>query len=214
MLQTRELAVRPMTALAGALRRVASDLASARAPWALVGGLAVSVRGEPRFTRDIDIAVAVATDTDAERLVADLLSCGYRTLAVLEHEATGRLATVRLRMPGQPASGIIVDLLLASSGIEAEIAAAAESMVVFPGVAIPVARRDHLMALKVLARDDARRPMDRADLLTLLAVASASEIESAIVAMNLVTERGYARGKNLVAEFSEVRADSAVGDGG
>ena len=66
-------------------------------------------------------------------------------------------------------------------------------MEVFPGVAIPVARRDHLMALKVLARNDARRPMDRADLLTLLAVATANEIESAIVAMHLVTERGCTR---------------------
>jgi hypothetical protein len=41
--------------------------------WALVGGLAVSVRSEPRFTRDLDVAVADEADLelacDAARLI-------------------------------------------------------------------------------------------------------------------------------------------------
>jgi hypothetical protein len=37
--------------------------------FALVGGLAVSVRAEVRFTRDVDLAVAVSSDAEAESLV-------------------------------------------------------------------------------------------------------------------------------------------------
>jgi hypothetical protein len=40
----------------------------ARISWAMLGGLAVSIRTEPRFTRDVDLAVAVAADDEAERL--------------------------------------------------------------------------------------------------------------------------------------------------
>ena len=54
------------------LRAVAGVLADAGVPWALVGGLAVSVRVEPRFTRDIDLAVAVEDDASAERLIREL----------------------------------------------------------------------------------------------------------------------------------------------
>jgi hypothetical protein len=39
---------------------------------ALVGGLAVSARTEPRFTRDADLAVAVASDAEAESLIRAL----------------------------------------------------------------------------------------------------------------------------------------------
>jgi hypothetical protein len=51
------------------LRRIVADLAATSHARALVGGLAVSVRTEPRFTRDADLAVAVTDDADAEALV-------------------------------------------------------------------------------------------------------------------------------------------------
>jgi hypothetical protein len=45
---------------------VAADaLEHAGARWALIGGLAVSTRIEPRFTRDIDLAVSVPDDASA-----------------------------------------------------------------------------------------------------------------------------------------------------
>lgn len=49
-----------MNAVESTLRRVAKDLTGLRQRWALVGGFAVSARSEPRFTRDVDIVVAVA----------------------------------------------------------------------------------------------------------------------------------------------------------
>lgn len=41
----------------------------------LVGGLAVSARSDPRFTRDVDLAVAVDGDADGEALIRALASC-------------------------------------------------------------------------------------------------------------------------------------------
>ena len=38
--------------------------------FALLGGLAVSARTDPRFTRDIDLAIAVGTDRGAEQVVS------------------------------------------------------------------------------------------------------------------------------------------------
>jgi hypothetical protein len=58
------------------LKRIADELGRMRRPFALVGGLAISVRGEVRFTRDVDIAVAVRDDADTEALT---LLNGLRT---------------------------------------------------------------------------------------------------------------------------------------
>ena len=62
-----------------------------------LGGVAVSVRTEPRFTRDLDFAIAVANDDEAARYVFDLRQCGYVLHTALEQTARGRLSTVRLR---------------------------------------------------------------------------------------------------------------------
>ena len=56
-----------MNIVEAALRQIATDLNSRHQRWALVGGFAVSVRAEPRFTRDV--AVAVPDDNAAEGLV-------------------------------------------------------------------------------------------------------------------------------------------------
>ena len=60
------------------LRCAVADLSGAGAPFALVGGLAVSVRTEPRLTRDLDFAVAVADDASVEDIVGHLLAVNLR----------------------------------------------------------------------------------------------------------------------------------------
>jgi len=42
-----------------ALEAATADLRELAAPFALVGGLAIAARAEPRMTRDVDFAVAV-----------------------------------------------------------------------------------------------------------------------------------------------------------
>ena len=191
-----------MSALSGALGSVAALLSGADRAWALVGALAVSARTEPRFTRDIDIAIAVADDADAENVVRYLAQRGYAVFSVVEQDATKRLATARLSgaaLPGE--TPVIVDLLFASSGIEPEIARAAEVLTIVPGVDMPVARSGHLLALKVLSRSDGR-PQDAADIVALLRVLDGPERARAFDAARLIADRGFARGKDLRAELT------------
>jgi hypothetical protein len=58
------------------------------------------VRSEARFTRDVDIALVATDDEDAERWIFALRADGYSIAATVEHEATHRFATARLRGPG------------------------------------------------------------------------------------------------------------------
>ncbi|MFD4433276.1 nucleotidyl transferase AbiEii/AbiGii toxin family protein, partial [Nocardia sp. NPDC058497] len=58
-----------MNVLEAALRRARADVDKLGYRWALVGGFAVSARSIPRFTHDIDLAIAVADDSDAEAMV-------------------------------------------------------------------------------------------------------------------------------------------------
>jgi predicted nucleotidyltransferase len=182
--------------LEAALRGIATELDRQGRSWAVVGGLAVSARVEPRFTRDIDLAMAVADDTDAEALVHALVASGYRVTASLEQESVGRLATVRLEAPGEGPEGVVVDLLFASSGIEPEVVGAADVLEVFPGLSVRVARGGHLLALKLLSKSPGR-PQDPVDIVALLRQASASDLQEARVMCDLIVQRGYGRGRDL-----------------
>jgi hypothetical protein len=192
-----------VTSLEEALRQISTHLTEAHVPFALVGGLAVSARTEPRFTRDADLAVAVASDAEAEALVRELRARGYGIDAIVEQDAVGRLATARLTRSSQ-ARAPVIDLLFASSGIEREVVAEAEPLELLPKLVISVARVGHLIALKVLSRDDVSRPQDLADLRALLRVTSASELERARQALVLVAARGYHRGRELALELQRV----------
>lgn len=193
-----------MNPLEGLLHQISKQLENRRQGWALVGGLAVSVRSEPRFTRDLDIAVAVADDPSAEQLVHHLTASGFRAMATVEQEATHRLATVRLAPAGDRPQTLMLDLLFASSGIEVEICAEAERLEVFPDCFIPVARVHHLIVLKTLARDDRTRPQDVADLRQLIAVADETDLLSACDAARLIEKRGFNRSRNLVEAVRQV----------
>jgi hypothetical protein len=186
-----------VTTLEAALRRIVADLARTPRRYALVGGFAVSARTEPRFTRDVDLVVAVADDAAAEELLRDLAQRGYTVVTAIEQDAAGRLASARLATP--LGDDLVVDLLFASSGVEPEIAERAEAMEILPQLVVPVARTGDLLALKLLARDDVTRPQDAADLRALRAVASADDLALARQTVALIAERGFARGRNLIA---------------
>lgn len=195
-----------MNAVESTLRRVAKDLTGLRQRWALVGGFAVSARSEPRFTRDVDIVVAVANDDAAESLVRQLLTQQYHLLASVEQDAARRLAAVRLGATADTAANVVVDLLFASCGIEPEIAEAAEEIEILPDLVAPVATTAHLIAMKLLARDDDRRPQDRSDLRALVDAASPQDIQDARKAIELITLRGFHRDRDLAAEWTRLAA--------
>ena len=189
-----------MNSLEAALRRVAEDLNKSGLPWALVSGFAVSARVEPRFTRDIDIAVLVDDDLAAEALVRSLISDGYTASSSVEHDS-GRLAMVRLNSVRGDA--VVVALLFASSGIEAEIAQAAEAVEITPGLNVPLATAGHLIALKILARDDLGRPQDAADLRAFRSVARREDLALAEEAIVLIDARRFSRGRDLRRAFAD-----------
>lgn len=195
-----------MSSLFDLLAEVDRDLRDCHSRWALVGGLAVGARTEPRFTRDLDLVVAVENDSVAEQLVLSLRKKGYEISAVIEQARTGRLATVRL-LPRT--DGRLVDLLFASSGIELDVVDAAELLELSPSLTAPVAKVGHLIAMKVLSRDDQRRPQDRMDLAALLGVASKAELELAYTAVQRIVVSGCHRGRPLADELGQAIAEFA-----
>jgi hypothetical protein len=191
------------------LRHAASCFHEIDMPWALVGGLAVSVRTEPRFTRDIDVAAVVSDDATAESVIGRLRERGFRPTMIVEQEAVRRLATVRLLPPRAEDVDLMVDLLFASSGIEAEICAEADVLEVFPDLLLPVATPAHLLALKILSRDDRSRPQDGADIRQLLCTMDQAAIMHTREACRLIEVRGFHRNRDLQGALEASMQESA-----
>jgi predicted nucleotidyltransferase len=171
--------------------------------------MAVSVRARPRTTEDLDVAVAVGSDREAEKVAAAFRTLGYLYLPehALEQLEVGRLATVRFASPGSQVEpgGVVVDLLFASSGIENEVVAAADLLEILPGFVVPVARTGHLIALKVLAGRD----LDVRDARWLWEAAAEEDKQLARDMLFLIAERRFNRGKDLIAELAGVLAEEA-----
>ena len=140
-----------------AARRLASRLERAtkaaveilreeKAPFALVGGVALGIRSAPRATQDVDLAVAV-DDAAAERLLRAFQNYGFQIDAVLVNKRDRSLATVRVH---DPTTKVLVDLLISFCGIEKEIVRAATTER-WGDLALPVVTRGHLIAMKLLA---------------------------------------------------------------
>ena len=168
--------------------------------FALVGGLAVSLRAEVRFTRDIDFALSVTENAEVELLVRELQAMGYKVKALIEQDAQHRLATVRLVAP----TGVPVDLLTASSGIEPELVKRAELVIWNTECSLHVARREELLALKVLSVTE-RRPQDLTDVRALLKAG----VDHATVEGNLaeIQARGFHRKQDLLAKYRQLVAE-------
>ncbi len=186
--------------LLSAASRVLASIRQENVQGCVVGGLAVSARCDPRFTRDVDIAVMVDSDERAEALVHALASRGMRIVGLVEQESVSRLAMARLVTD----DGLSIDLLIASSGIESEVVMSAETLEVVQGLLLPVARTGHLIALKLLSVAPGRET-DSADLRNLAAVADVEEWNLASEAVALIQERGFARGRQLDAELLILR---------
>jgi hypothetical protein len=90
------------TPVESALRRAIADLNAIKVQWSLIGGLAISVRSVSRFTKDLDFAVAVAGDLEAEDVVHRLRGRGYQPVEVLEQDYVERPA-LGLRAKSSPA---------------------------------------------------------------------------------------------------------------
>ncbi len=185
--------------LAQTLADLANRLGEVGVKFAVVGGLAASARGEARFTRDIDIVVAVSSDEEAEAIVFQLKNQGYGVLATVEQEATHRLATARLQHP----SGVVCDLIFATSGIEAEIVNGAEELELFDARFVPTASAEAIVAMKVLSATD-QRPRDLGDIGAILRANPDLEQDVVLRLLKAIMTRGFARGQDLVEKWGEL----------
>lgn len=192
------------------LRRVVAHLADTEPSHAVVGGLALSFRAEPRYTRDIDLAVAVTSDAEAEAVVGSLIRLRYRVDLELDHIESGRLSTMRLKPPAEADVDSVdqpyIDLLFTTCGIEPEVVAQATPLEIEPGLVLPIARVPHLMAMKLLAAGPHRK-QDYVDLDDLLAEADDAEVAEVRELITLIHDRGFDRGLDLHARLDALLAD-------
>lgn len=110
-----------------------------RVPYAVIGAAALSVRGLPRMTRDLDVVVLV---DDAAKAVRALRAAGLRA-----ETPTG---TARAPEPMivfvDPSTGVEVDLRVAAGDPEATVVDQAPRTTLF-GASAPVATLEHLLVL-------------------------------------------------------------------
>lgn len=183
-----------------ALTDAINVLQTAGRSFAVVGGLAASVRGEVRFTRDVDLAVSVESDEDAENVVHEFVRAGWVVLATVEQDAQKRMATARLR----GSSNVVCDLIFATTGIEPEIVAAAEPVAILRDLVVPTATAESLLAMKVLSATE-KRVRDIADIQALLANSTRIDAFRVERLLELIEARGYARGQDLREKWRHFR---------
>lgn len=169
--------------------------------WTLIGGLAVSLRTEPRTTTSVDALVAVKNPDEFDRLADRLHTAGSVGVCHWESLDTGRVSLIRSHFLGS-ARGVRLNLLAVWSGIGQRIVAA--STLLDAGIVVPVARLGHLLALKTLAGRD----QDLRDFPPLLAHATACDVNDA----REVLADMRIPGRDLLAELAE-RFERCKGDG-
>ncbi len=121
---------------------------------AVVGGIAVSVRGQPRATTDVDLVIAADVDRALE-LLRGLDGSPFLPLFEGADEVVEQSFILPMR---HVATGIRVDLAIGLSGFEQQVIARAETIRVGDQV-ISVATAEDLLLMKLLAA----RPQDEQD---------------------------------------------------
>ena len=138
------------------LARVGRFLDSWPHPSAVVGGLAIVLRVQPRLTRDIDVVVVAPPPCRA--LLPALVDAGYS----YEEEGIDEWLDGGLVRATVPETGEGLDLIVADVPYQEELAARAEPLEI-EGVTLPVATLEDLLLLKL----EAARPQDLDDALAL-----------------------------------------------
>ena len=136
------------------LRDLKQLLKRRRAPYAVIGGIAVAIRGEPRFTADIDALVGIDIAA-AVHLVRSLSKSAFLPLFpdIEEVVKTSCILPMRHRK-----TSIKVDLAIGLTGFELRAIERAED-VRFGRLSLRVVTAEDLLLMKVLAG----RPRDLDD---------------------------------------------------
>ena len=163
---------------------------------ALIGGLAVSLRGQPRMTADVDLVV-LATVDEALRLVRELDSTSFAPLfsGVEEVVASAFILPLRHRH-----TGIRVDLAIGMSGFEQQAVRRATPFTI-GGTRIAVVSIEDLLVMKALAG----RPQDDQDIRGL--VAAQRDVIDWSACLELAEKLGEAVDLDIVSRLRAARVD-------
>ncbi len=181
-------------------------LRETRARFAVIGGLAVSVRTEPRFTKDADFLVAVQSDAEGEQIGQAMMRHGFVLASLFERTDLTRIATMRFML-----ADVYVDLLMGICGAEAEMVADAADLEILPGRRCAVASVAALIGLKALACANRKKPDDQADLQRLLAVATETDLQGAMTYIALMESRQAPGAARLRAVLAAAKAFAGLG---
>lgn len=145
--------------LASLIRALRAALRPLEGSFMLIGGLAVVLRGFPRHTDDVDVAVLGAR-TSANQLANLLIKGGFEPRI---DDAVAFAEQTQVLLFRHSETGIEIDVSLAWLPFEEEAVAAAEELEV-EGIGLPVARVEDLLIYKAVAW----RERDRRDIEELL----------------------------------------------
>ncbi len=122
--------------------------------YAMIGGLAASLRGEPRVTADVDLVLGVDVDRALE-LVVNLQGTPFQPLFSGVEEVVRKAFILPLR---HTVTGVKVDMAIGLSGFERQVIARAEQTRV-ADCEVALATAEDLVVMKLLAG----RPRDLQD---------------------------------------------------
>ena len=143
------------TALKQTLVDVSKLLRQNEIDFALIGGLAVTVRAEPRATMDVDLII----NCDVQRcltLVDELHGSEFQPLFEDVDDVVKRAFILPLK---HQQTSVTVDLALGLTGFEQQ-AISTSSLIAFDEFEVPVVSAESLMLMKLLAG----RPRDHEDI--------------------------------------------------
>ena len=142
-----------------ALKRLASALDKAKLPYMVIGGQAVMIYGEPRFTRDIDITLGVGT----ERLDQILSVCKKLSLKPLVRDIK-HFVEQTMTLPAMDGeTGVRVDFMFSFTPYEEE-AIRRTRKIKIKGRAVHFASPEDVIIHKIFAG----RPRDTEDVRSIL----------------------------------------------
>jgi hypothetical protein len=178
------------------LADAARFLDAQKIPYALIGGLAASLRGRPRATVDVDLVVLIEFDGIAE-FIRKLQPTDFRPIFADAENVAQRTFLLPLR---HMATKVKVDLALGLSGFEKQAVARSESLKLASEF-VRVATAEDLILMKVLAG----RPQDEQDLIG-LAIAQGERLDWDYC-LQVGAELEEAIGQDLVRRIRKLRDD-------
>ena len=143
-----------MNPRSGAAWELHQFLTSLGIPYAIIGGIAVQVWGEPRLTQDVDLTIAAPLD-EPERVIRALVE-RFRSRHPDPLEFARRARVVLIHA----SNGCPVDISLALPGYEDEVMRRTVNYEIEPGKAVRLCSAEDLIIHKVVAG----RPQDVADI--------------------------------------------------